>query len=242
MDKGILFISATILLSLGITGSGFFIGNGYYQTHMNNRSVIVKGLAEMPVKADLAIWNIKFQTIGNDLTETQSKINNHKDLIIAFLNKNGFRSSEITIGRINTNDLDANPYREKTAGQPRFILTQNIYVRSNQVNSVAHTSEKIGELVGQGIVFANTEYEQPISYLFTGLNQIKPVMLEEATQNARQAATEFAKNSQAVVGKIRKANQGVFSILPQDAAPGVSETAQIDKTVRVVSTVEYFLE
>ncbi|MBR4932658.1 MAG: hypothetical protein IKZ02_06505 [Alphaproteobacteria bacterium] len=98
MDKGILFISATILLSLGITGSGFFIGNGYYQTHMNNRSVIVKGLAEMPVKADLAIWNIKFQTIGNELTETQSKINNHKDLIIAFLNKNGFRSSEITIG------------------------------------------------------------------------------------------------------------------------------------------------
>ena len=115
-------------------------------------------------------------------------------------------------------------------------------MRSNQVHNIAQASEQIGNLVGQGIIFANLEYEQPVSYLFTGLNQIKPIMLEEATQNARQAATEFAKNSQAQVGKIRKANQGVFSILPQDAAPGVSETAQIDKTVRVVSTVEYFLE
>lgn len=241
MEKGISFISAFVL-ALGIAGSGFFIGNGYYQTHMNNRSVIVKGLAEMPVKADLAIWNIKFQTIGNELAETQNKINAHKDLIVAFLKEKGFRTSEITLGRINTNDLDANPYREKTNTQPRFILTQSIQVRSNQVHNIAQASEQIGNLVGQGIIFANLEYEQPVSYLFTGLNQIKPIMLEEATQNARQAATEFAKNSQAQVGKIRKANQGVFSILPQDAAPGVSETAQIDKTVRVVSTVEYFLE
>ena len=40
---------------------------------------------------------------------------------------------------------------------------------------------------------------------------------------------------------IRRASQGVFEILPRDQAPGIMEGQQVDKTLRVVSTVEYFL-
>jgi uncharacterized protein len=40
---------------------------------------------------------------------------------------------------------------------------------------------------------------------------------------------------------IRQANQGVFVILPRDQAPGINEGAQLQKIVRVVSTVQYFL-
>ena len=40
----------------------------------------------------------------------------------------------------------------------------------------------------------------------------------------------------------RHANQGVFEILPRDQAPGIAEGSQIDKVVRVVSTVEYSLK
>ena len=105
-----------------------------------------------------------------------------------------------------------------------------------------HQGRKIGALVAQGIIFDNQEYSSPVSYLFTGLNQIKPKMLEMATQNAKQAAEQFALSSQSKVGKIKNANQGVFSILPREQIPGVSETEQINKTVRVVSTVVYYLE
>jgi hypothetical protein len=34
----------------------------------------------------------------------------------------------------------------------------------------------------------------------------------------------------------------VFQILPRDRAPGVMEESQLNKTVRVVTTVEYALE
>jgi hypothetical protein len=34
----------------------------------------------------------------------------------------------------------------------------------------------------------------------------------------------------------------VFVILPRDQAPGVNEGAQLQKIVRVVSTVQYFLK
>ena len=65
---------------------------------------------------------------------------------------------------------------------------------------------------------------------------------QNATKNAKQAAEQFAKSSQSKVGKIKTANQGVFSILPREQIPGVSESEQINKTVRVVSTVVYYLE
>jgi hypothetical protein len=44
------------------------------------------------------------------------------------------------------------------------------------------------------------------------------------------------------LGDIRYANQGVFVILPRDQAPGVNEGGQLQKIVRVVSTVQYLLE
>jgi hypothetical protein len=31
-------------------------------------------------------------------------------------------------------------------------------------------------------------------------------------------------------------------ILPRDRAPGIDEGSQLDKTVRVVSTIDYYLE
>jgi hypothetical protein len=39
------------------------------------------------------------------------------------------------------------------------------------------------------------------------LNDIKPSMIEEATKNARAAATKFAKDSESKLGKIQSANQ-----------------------------------
>ena len=67
-------------------------------------------------------------------------------------------------------------------------------------------------------------------------------MLEQATKNAEAAANEFAKSSQTKVGKIRKANQGVFSILPRLQTASAMEMNSIEKKVRVVSTVEYYLD
>ena len=59
--------------------------------------------------------------------------------------------------------------------------------------------------------------------------------------NARLAAEQFAKDSRSALGNIRNASQGVFVILPRDQAPGVQEQQQLQKILRVVTTVEYFL-
>jgi hypothetical protein len=67
-------------------------------------------------------------------------------------------------------------------------------------------------------------------------------MVNKATANARAAAEQFAEDSRTTLGDLRYANQGVFVILPRDQAPGVNEGGQLQKIVRVVSTVQYLLE
>lgn len=231
-------IIPAILIALGITAGGFFPGYYYHKTKADARSVTVKGLAEKDVTADMGIWNIQFTVNGNDLTIARKQIGIQADEIAKFLTAQKFDKSEITIGRIETNDLMANPYRDNTAAETsRFILTQTIIVRSDKVQNISDAMSLSNELIGKGIVFSN----QSASYFFTKLNDIKPEMLKSATENAKEAALEFARNSGSHVGKIKSANQGVFSILAADD-PNAYEASQINKKVRVVSTVEYLLE
>lgn len=231
-----------LALVVGIAIAGLGAGGFYYAAQNNNRIVTVKGLYEKEVKANLAVWAIKFQTTGKTLATTQKELESNKNKIIAYLKDKGFSDAEILIGRVNTNDLMANPYRNDNDKGPQFIISQTISVRSGQVDAVEESLRKLGDLVSQGVVFDNQEYGSPVSYLFTGLNDIKPEMLQGATENAKVAANEFAKNSGSKVGKIKRANQGVFSILPREQIPGSSENEQIYKTVRVVSTLEYYLD
>lgn len=234
-------ILPTIILALGLTAAGFFPGYYYYKAKTNNNSVSVKGLAEMNVTADLAIWKLKIVNTGNELIPAQKQISEQITEINTFLQEQGFKPSEITIERIETNDLMATPYRGNDANSSRFILSQTITVKSENVSLVEKSLRKTDSLIAKGIIF-DTSYNDPVSYIFTKLNDVKPQMLEQATLNAKKAATEFAKSSGSKVGKIRRANQGVFSILPREQTANSFEAQQIEKTIRVVSTIEYWLE
>ncbi len=235
-------ITSILLITFGFILAGFFPGYFYYKAKMDNRNVTVKGLAEMDVVADLAIWEIKFIATGKVLNATQNTLENNKDLIVAYLKEKGFSDNEVSVARINTNDLETNPYSTPKNSDARYILTQSIYVQSDKVNNVENGLSNIGELVAKGVIFDNQEYGSPVFYLFTKLNDVKPKMLEQATKNAKAAAEEFAKNSDTKVGKIKTAYQGVFSILPKNAGQRGSESSYINKKIRVVSTVTYYLE
>ena len=234
-------VMSVTLLALGVVLGGFFPGYYYYHAKMDSNTVLVKGLAEMNVKADLAVWNIKFVVTGNDVVKAQQEMAAQTVVVKNFLLKNQIAENEISVGLLETTDRMADMYNSGNDNNVRFILTQNMTVKSSDVDKIAATLNKSGELVAKGVIFSRS-YDYPFSYLFTKLNEIKPEMLAQATKNAREAAEEFAKNSGSSVGKIRVANQGVFSILPREQTMYTSEMQQINKKVRVVSTIEYWLK
>lgn len=242
MHSGAAFILG-ILVAIGIAVGGWFTGDGFRDGRSEARYVTVKGLAEREVQADLALWPLQLVATSNNLVEAQSLLSNDADAVRNFLGNAGITAEEIEIQDFKVTDQLAQQYRSGPI-ESRYIVGQTLMVRTEKVDVIQQTSQEIGDLVARGVVL-NSEGRYGgggPAYIFTNLNDIKPEMIAEATRSAREAAEQFARDSNSEITGIRRANQGLFQILARDQAPGAMESSQMFKTVRVVSTVEYYLE
>jgi uncharacterized protein len=242
-----------ILIALGLVLGGWILGAEIKQTRLGDRYVSVKGLSERNVKSDLAIWTLGYKEAGDDLASLYSKSEANKKVILDFLAKQGIQENEIELGVVQVTDTQANEYGGGNRAPKRYIVQQQIAVRTKNVDTVAAAAQKTIQLLQAGIVLSNGNGAGGggLVYKFTGLNAIKPDMITEATRNARASADRFASDSGSKVGGIRQANQGVFSILSPNAGGPSSEQSDADtfspdtsilKTVRVVSSLDYYLE
>lgn len=241
------------IVAFGLIVAGWLLGSQIKETRLGDRYVTVKGLVERKVKSDLAIWALSYKEAGDDLNSVSAKTASDKQAILQFLDQQGMQSSEIEEGVVRVVDTQANEYGGNRAPH-RYIVEQTITVRTARVDQVAAAAQKTMSLLQKGVILSSSPGQpgQGVVYKFTGLNSIKPDMITEATRNARNAADRFASDSGSKVGSIRQANQGVFSILAENPAietgegPDYSGTmnadASIMKVVRVVTTVQYYLE
>ena len=218
-------LAATIFLGICITKIG-----------QQDRSVTVRGLSEREVDADLAIWPVKYKVASNDLSTLQNEIVTKNQALEKYLNSYGLDSSDYTIQASSITDVSMNMYLDKDKQTYKYLADQTFLVRSNKVQNVKNAQKDSLQLLKSGIALNNNYYESQITFEFTKLNEIKPEMIAEATQNARLAAEQFAHDSHSKVGKIKNATQGLFTI--ENAAQGLEDK----KTIRVVTSVEYLLK
>lgn len=220
-------------LFAGLLGAAYLLANSIVDIKQMERTVEVKGLSEREVPADIAIWPISFNMADNDLVNLYQTIEQQNAKVVDFLKARGFTESEITISTPAVVDKLAREYDSSYASRFRYTASSTITVYTSQVDLARESMIKVVDLGREGIAIAGDNYST--QFIYSQLNQIKPEMIEEATRNARQAADKFASDSDSRLGKIKRANQGTFSIENRD-----SSTAHIKK-VRVVSTVEYYL-
>ena len=241
MAGGIARLLGALAIAGGVAAGGWFVGAGFVESRLGARSVTVKGLAERDVRADLAIWPLRFVANGNDLAAVRDKIVADEAAVRKFVADGALEDATVTVTGFEVTDALAQIYRSGPV-ESRFVMAETLVVRSGDVDGVATLAQRVGELVSGGVVLSSDGGPAggPV-YLFTGLNAAKPEMVAEATRNARESAEQFAKDSGSALGGIRSASQGVFQILARDEAPGLMEPNQIAKRLRVVSTVEYFL-
>lgn len=240
MANSLSVLLGSAVLAVGIAGAGFLGGEALVKSREIVPNVTVKGLSERDVRADLAIWPIKFIVVGNELSEVQGEIRLASQRISQFLANQGFTEGEYRLAELEVQDLLTNAYRSGPVDN-RFIISQLIIVRTDDVDKVEVALRNTGQLLEAGVVFSSDYQTQP-NYLFTRLNDLKPEMLNEATIRAREAADEFARDAGMSVGTIQRANQGVFEILPALETESSTQLRQIDKRLRVVSTITYELE
>jgi hypothetical protein len=224
-----------VCVGLGLAIAGALVGDALVKSRAG-RHVTVKGLAEREVDADLAIWPIAFKVAAQELTPLQKQIDERREVVASFLESAGFDRRDISFAapRITDMHADGAPGAQSQAAF-RYVALAAVTVQSKDVALVKRSMEQAGTLVSSGVMLAQ-DWENRPQFLFTGLNAVKPAMIEEATIAAREAAAKFAKDSGSRIGKIRTASQGLFSVSDRD--PSSPER----KVVRVVSTIEYFLE
>ncbi|MGR9115732.1 MAG: SIMPL domain-containing protein [Gammaproteobacteria bacterium] len=224
-----------ISIFLGLTALGYLLGNALIEFKEYERSVTVKGLAERELPADIVIWPIVFTEAGNDLGALYKAVEASKKNIEEFLVAKGIDAAEISYSLPSITDKSAQQFGGGQKAEFRYSAMQTVTVYSANVAVVRKAMGGLSELGKRGIAFTGENYQNQTEYLFTGLNQIKPEMIQDATTKAREVALKFSQDSNSKLGKIKRASQGQFSIDSRD-----KNNPHIKK-VRVVSTVEYYL-
>ena len=228
-------IVASLLIAAGVIVAGFFIGQMHLNGKKYDRIVTVKGLAEREVMADVAIWAFTLTAGSDNLNSLKSKLDNDTEEVLSFVKQQGFSVEELSAGFPNIQDTRAQGY-QGASNQLRYIARTDFTIRTGDIEKLHATMEAMPKLIGEGVVIQAKNQWQPVQYLYTKLNDIKPPMIEEATKNAREVADKFAADSGSKVGKIKRASQGVFSISDRDPNTGYI------KNVRIVTTIDYLLE
>lgn len=233
-SKGL--ILSAIIVAMGLTAMGVAIRNGIITFKDRDRCVVVKGLAEREVKANKVSWPLTYKELGNDPSEMYSVIERKNKKVVEFLKAGGIKEEEISVNSPTISDRQANTYNNEVMTY-RYVAKSVITVTSTNVDLVRTLITRQAELMRQGIALISEEYgTDQIKYDFTGLNEVKPAMVEEATKNARATAQKFADDSECELGGIRSAQQGQFSIESRD------ENTPYIKKIRVVNTIEYSLK
>lgn len=236
-NRKILLIAAA-MLTLGLIVGGYLLGDGLKRAHLADRAVTMRGLAERNVTADLATWTINFTAQGTELDAVRADSDQRAATVVNFLRQAGFPAEAITDGGGSVNQ-----FYDTNRGANQVTVNRRIQLRTNDVMRARAAFARQFELIRGGVAI---QEGSGIQYSFTQLNAIKPQMIAQATQNARQAAEQFAHDSNTGVGGIRSATQGYFSIGARDGdvseeGGGGGGDSPFQK-VRVVTTIEFYLD
>lgn len=224
----------SLAIMAGLVFAGSMLPVAVREFRAADRVVSVRGLCEREVQADKVIWPIKFKVAGNELGKVYDEIQRNNSEILRFLEAGGISPEDISVSSPSISDKYAQEYG--TNDRPfRFVASCTVTVCSSNVSATTALINSQSELIRSGITLQSESWESGTQYLFVGLNELKPEMVQEATRNAREVALKFAEDSGSRLGKIKQASQGVFSI------DDIDSSTPLLKKVRVVTNVTYYL-
>lgn len=238
---GHFIIALAIILGVWIAAQAF-----KYRVRVGE-TIVVTGLAERDFTADQIVWTGSFTRQGFELKEAYARLKADEAEIKRYLNGNGIADSNIVFSSVDVQRnyeqrFDENG-RQTGSSFSGYNLNGRVTVDSRQIAVVERLSREITGLLQQGIELNST----PPSYYFSGLNTLKIDLLAKAAQDARKRAETVADNSEASLGKMRKASMGVFQITGKNmnedySYGGVFNTSSKEKTASVTLRVEYGIE
>ncbi|MDR1005868.1 MAG: SIMPL domain-containing protein [Bacteroidales bacterium] len=237
---------AGLFISVGLVVLGCYIYKGLQSFSNKERVVTVKGLAEKNIKAEQAEITILTELTGDIPKDLVAKIDERIAAVSAYLTEKGYKDFKVE----DLNLFDSKSYYDyRWEGDKRIKFKKDRYRATKRITIAIKDVEKADKMknnIDVDLINKNLTSDVSCDYKFPELNSIKPELIAESTKNARLAGDQFAKDSQAKLGKIKTASQGQITIAGQYSYDGDNtgnppEERYLEK-VRVVSTIVFFLE
>ena len=247
-DKNFLKNSQIIVLGICIAvatiASSVILSRGFLKvTKFTREQINVTGSATKEIRSDYIIWDGFFSRREADLKTAYEGLAEDLDKVKKYLASKGVDDKEIIISQVATETIyKKNEKGNNTNDIEGYCLTQEVEIKSNDVDKIDKVSRESTELIDQGVKFTSPMPE----YFYTKLDALKVEMLAKATENAKQRAESMVKATGNKIGFMRSARMGVFQITPITSTDvsdyGVNDTTSLDKKVMAVVTVSFAIE
>ena len=236
--------TTAIILAAALIISVFIAAAALRYKFRSPETITVTGLAETSFTSDQIVWQGSFSRTGYELKTAYAAVKADEATIRQYLKSSGIPDSAVVFSSIDVQRLYQTQYDD--AGRDRgqvfngFSLRESVTVSSTNIPVVEKLSREITGLLEQGIELNSTAP----SYYYSKLNELKIDLLAKAAADAKLRAETIAKNSDASLGNIRKANMGVFQITGKNenedySYGGVFNTSSKDKKATITLKTDY---
>jgi len=241
MKKGVVAISVAVILGLSFIMVAR-IGANTAIDIKNKGYVSVKGYAKQKITSDYAIFDVELVAEDPDLKVCYSILAGNKKKVLDYLVKHNITKKELEVHPAEVGEeYKVNERGYKTEEFIKFIIKQPILVKSDDVMKIDKLSDDIIEILDQGVKIAINKPR----YVYRKLEDLKIEMVGKATNNARERAKKIAKEGRFRLGSIADVRVGVFQITPVHSTAvsnyGINDTKSIDKEIKCVVGIQYFV-
>ncbi|MFM7389675.1 MAG: SIMPL domain-containing protein [Vampirovibrionales bacterium] len=237
------WLGMALLLGVALVTATNVLAGGLLQQKLLERSQLrITGLAQQFVEADTAVWRLHLSSSGYSTKSLSDALEKDKRLVKAALLKAGLPANALTE---ESQELRPQyvlmPNGTQTNQVSGYELHQYLTVHTPDVKTVAELAANLQAFYDQGV---NLSADSP-QYFYNKLEELKPELIQQATENAQKRAASVANPTGSHVGKLVEANTGVFQITPSNSTEvsdyGTYDTSTIEKKITAVVNVTFAL-
>jgi len=239
--------ASTAIIAIAIIVTAFILAGAYRSKFNKQVTISVTGLAEKSFTSDLIVWRGEYQRKSADLKAAYALIKNDESNVRQYLKSNEMEDNEIVFSSISIEkefDIKRNDEGKQISSTfTGYKLSQTVTVESKNIDQVEIVSREVTKLIESGIEISSLEP----SYFYTKLSELKIDLLAKASADAKKRAETIAQNSGGALGKILRADMGVFQITAPNSNEdfsygGAFNTSSKNKKASITIRINYAIK
>jgi len=219
-----------LIIGLSLVFSAGIVSKTFLDVKNLDNVISVSGSAKQKVTSDSARWIGNFSRIvtTENLKNGYNQMKGDEKTVNDFLIAQGFKDT-FEISPVFMNEI----YKNDQNGPKEYNLTQNIEVKSEDVNKVKELAKNSGELAEKGIIFSTN----PVEYYYSKLPDLRISLLPEAIKDAKKRAEIIAGSSDKNIDSVKSVSMGVVQVMSVGGVDvsdyGTYDTSAIEKEVMI---------